>query len=99
MAAELIIAPEAQQDVDEAYDWYEDRRSGLGEDFLSCVDACIQAICRMPELHARVHEDYRRALVRRFPYGIFYEYTGGKVIVYGIFHASRDPQRWRNRLP
>ena len=49
MAAELIFAPEVQQDVDEAYSWYEDRRPGLGEDFLSCVDACIQVICRMPE--------------------------------------------------
>ncbi len=51
MVAELIIAPEAQQDVDEAYYWYENRRLGLGEEFLGCVDACIQAICRMPELH------------------------------------------------
>ena len=58
MAAELIIAPEAQQDVDEAYCWYEDRRPGLGEEFLGCVDACIQAICRMPDLHAKVHEGY-----------------------------------------
>ncbi|MBU0699124.1 MAG: type II toxin-antitoxin system RelE/ParE family toxin [Proteobacteria bacterium] len=98
MAAELIIAPEAQQDIDEAYSWYEDRRSGLGEEFLACVDACIQAICRTPELHAKVHEEYRRSLVRRFPYAIFYEYTGGKVIVYSIFHASRDPKKWRNRL-
>ncbi len=98
MAAELIIAPEAQQDVDEAYSWYEDRRPGLGEEFLGCVDACIRAICRMPELHAKVHEEYRRALVRRFPYAIFYEYTGGKVTVYCIFHASQDPKKWRYRL-
>lgn len=69
MAVELIIAPEAQQDVDEAYCWYEDRRLGLGEEFLGCVEACIQAICRMPELHVRIHEEYRRALVRRFPFG------------------------------
>ena len=55
MAAELIIAPEAQQDVDEAYRWYEDRRLGLGEEFLGCVDACIQAIWRMPELYAKAH--------------------------------------------
>lgn len=98
MAAELLIAPEAQQDVDEAYSWYEDRRPGLGEEFLGCVDAGIQAISRMPELYAKVHEEYRRALVRRFPYAIFYEYTGGKVIVYSIFHTSRDPNKWRNRL-
>jgi len=89
MAAELIIAPEAQQDVDEAYCWYEDRRPGLGEEFLGCVDACIQA---------KVHEEYRRALLRRFPYAIFYEYAGGKVIVYGTFHTSRDPKKWHSRL-
>jgi len=98
MVAELIIAPEAQQDVDGAYSWYEDRRPGLGEEFLSCVDACIQAISRMPELYAKVHEEYRRALVRRFPYAIFYEYTGGKVIVYSIFHTSRNPKKWRSRF-
>ena len=98
MAADLKIAPEAQQDVDGAYSWYEDRRPGLGEEFLGCLDACIQTISRMPELYAKVHEEYRRALVRRFPYAIFYEYTGGKVIVYSIFHTSRDPKKWRNRL-
>ena len=98
MAAELIIAPEAQQDVDEAYSWYEDRRPGVGEEFLGCVDGCLQAICRMPELYAKVHEEYRRALVRRFPYAIFYESVGGKVFVYSIFHTSRDPKKWRSRL-
>lgn len=98
MAAELIIVPEAQQDVDEAYCWYEDRRPGLGEEFLGCVDACIQAICRTPELHAKIHKEYRRTLVRRFPYAVFYEYTSGKVTVYSTFHAFRDPKKWRNRL-
>ena len=98
MVAELIIAPEAQQDVEEAYSWYEDRRPGLGEEFLGCVDACIQSISRMPELYAKVHEEYCRALVRRFPYTIFYEYTSGKVSVYSIFHTSRNPKKWRSRL-
>jgi toxin ParE1/3/4 len=99
MTAELVIAPEAAQDLDEAYGWYEGRRAGLGEEFLSCVDACIQAICRLPEMHARVHKEYRRALVRRFPYVVLYEYAAGTVIVYCVFHASRDPQKWRERLP
>ena len=98
MAAELIIAPEAAQDIDEAYGWYECQRAGLGEEFLNCVDACIQAICRMPEMHAKVYEDYRRGLVRRFPYAIFYEYAGGAVTVYCVFHTARDPAKWRQRL-
>ena len=99
MAAELIIAPEVEQDIGEAYGWYEVRRSGLGEEFLSCVDACIQQICRMPEMHAKVHEEYRRALVRRFPYAVFYEYAGGTVTAYCVFHTSRDQEKWRQRLP
>jgi plasmid stabilization system protein ParE len=98
MAVELIIAPEVQQDIADAYTWYEDHRPGLGEEFLGCVDACIHAICRIPELYSKVHEDYRRALVRRFPYAIFYEYTEGKVIVYSIFHTSQDPKKWKKRL-
>ena len=80
MAAELIIAPETVQDITEAYSWYEDRRSGLGEEFWSCVDACIEAIRRTPEIHDIVHENYRRGLVRRFPYAIFYEYAEDTIV-------------------
>jgi len=71
MAAELIIAPEAEEDVAGAYAWYESKRVGLGEDFLNSVDACIQTICRSPEIHGLKYKTYRRGLVRRFPYAEF----------------------------
>lgn len=99
MAAKLILAPEAELDVTEAYNWYEERRPGLGEEYLSCVDACIQRICRNPETFVKVHQDYRRAMVRRFPYVIFYEFDEGTVTVYCVFHTSRNPDKWRERLP
>ena len=99
MAAELIFAAEAEQDISEAYDWYEQRRLGLGEEFFSCVDACVQSIRRSPELLVKIHEEYRRALIRRFPYVIFYEYDGKAVTIYGVFHTSRNPGKWRERLP
>ena len=99
MAAELVIAPEAEQDVTEAYAWYENRRPGLGEEFLGSVDACVEAICRTPKIHGVVHENYRRGLVRRFPYAVFYEYAERTVTVYCVFHISRDPGKWRQRLP
>jgi plasmid stabilization system protein ParE len=98
MAAELNLAPEVEWDVLEAYAWYEGRRLGLGEEFLTCVDACIQVICRHPEMYAKVYADYRRALVRRFPYAVFYEYSENEVTVYCVFHTSRDPQKWREVL-
>ncbi len=97
MAVELLIAPEAQRDIEEAYSWYEDRRPGLGEEFLSCVEACVNMICRIPEACMKVHDEYRRALVRRFPYAVFYEYMEGKIFLYSIFHTSQNPEKWRNR--
>src|SRR5438105_7995511 len=98
MATELIIAPEAQQDLDDAYAGYESCRVRLGEEFLGSVDACVQGICRMPMMYAIVHENYHRALVRRFPYAIFYEYSDDRVTVYCVFQTTQDPDKWRERL-
>jgi plasmid stabilization system protein ParE len=98
MPVELFFAPEVQTDIGEAYAWYEERRPGLGEEFLSCVEACLSAIRRTPDLYAKVHEEYRRALVRRFPFAIFFESTKSTVTVYSVFHTSQDPQKWRHRL-
>ena len=98
MPAELIIAPEAELDIAEAREWYESRRAGLGEEFLSSVDACLESIRRWPAMYAVVHEDFRRALIRRFPYAVFYEQSGAIVTIYAVFHTSRDPEKWRRRL-
>ena len=71
MGAELIVAPEAERDIDAAYSWYEAQRVGLGEEFLSCVDACVQGIRRTAEGHRILYASYRRGLVRRFPFAVF----------------------------
>jgi plasmid stabilization system protein ParE len=99
MGAELVVAPEAELDIAEAYVWYEHRRTGLGEEFLTSVDACVEGIRRQPEMYPRVHENYRRSLIRRFPYAVFYEYAQSTATIYAVFHASRDPEKWRQRLP
>lgn len=99
MTRKLVIAPDAKQDLAQAYWWYEGQRSGLGDEFLSCVDARIETIHRSPTLYAVIQDNCRRALVRRFPYAIFYEYLDDVVMVFCIFHTSRDPEKWRRRLP
>jgi plasmid stabilization system protein ParE len=71
---------------------------GLGEEFLSSLDACIERMRRQPTLYAVVHEAYRRALIRRFPYAIFFEYLEETVTIYAVFHTARDPAKWRQRL-
>jgi len=95
----LILLPEAESDVAQGYIWYERQELGLGEEFLRCVDACIQLIRRNPEIYQVVYESYRRAVVRRFPYVIFYEHSDTTIIVYAVFHCSQDPNKWRGRFP
>jgi len=84
MAAELVIAPEAELDIAEAYAWYEGSRVGLGEEFLGSIDGCIQSIRRQPDMFSIIHEGYRRALIRRFPYAVFYEHADKAITVYAV---------------
>lgn len=98
MAADVIYAPEAEQDISDAYAWYEGRSPGLGEEFLRAVDACISAIARSPKAHQIVYQSYRRGVVRRFPYVVFYEENDTTVTIYCVFHTARDPDKWRERL-
>jgi plasmid stabilization system protein ParE len=71
----LTILPSAEQDIKEAYDWYEGQEFGLGSEFIGCVEACIDSIQRNLGSYQIIFETYRRAVVRRFPYVIFYEYN------------------------
>ena len=98
MVKSLITLAQAEQDIADAYDWYQRQEIGLGDEFLRCVDACIQFIAKNPEMYEFAHETYRRALVRRFPYAIFYEYVENVITIYAVFHCSQDPKKWRNRL-
>jgi len=56
VGAKLIVAPEAAIDIGDAYDWYEAPRVGLGEEFLTSVEARLESICRQPSTYPTVHE-------------------------------------------
>ena len=77
----VIYTPEAEQDVIAAYSWYEAREPGLGEEFLRCVEACVQNVQRHPQLYPVAVDEFRRALIRRFPFEIFYEPVGDHITV------------------
>lgn len=98
MAKSITLTPEAEDDADQGYFWYESKRIGLGREFLTAVDACLQSIIRNPKQYQVIYKDYRRAIVQRFPYSIFYEETSTEVVVYAIFNSRQDPEKWQERL-
>ena len=77
--------------------WYEDQRRGLGNRFLDEVVSAFSAISEAPRMFPSVHRNTRRALIRRFPFGVYYRIEGTEIVVVAVMHASRDPRRWKSR--
>jgi plasmid stabilization system protein ParE len=94
---QLLIRAAAAADVEEAYLWYQRQRAGLGEEFLAAVDAALRDIATHPKAYPVIHRETRRALLRRFPYAIFYRVYGETIIVIACMHGRRDPIRWKSR--
>ena len=97
MKYNLILRPEAEQDMQGAFGWYEDRVTGLGRQFLRHVDTAISHVNRSPLTCPAIYRSIRRKLTRRFPFGIFYLITDDKIIVLAVLHARRAPSLWQKR--
>ena len=91
------VFPEAESDIRTAYCWYEERRSGLGEEFILSLEAGFSAIQRQPELYQPIYKKVRRQLIKRFPYGVFYIYENETIVVIDVFHVKRNPKFWQQR--
>ena len=98
MTKRLLFTLEAEEDIAGAYSWYESREQGVGEDFLRCIWQCLETIQRNPQMYRIAVDEFRRALIRRFPFEVFYEATDESIVVYSVFHCAQNPAKWRKRL-
>jgi len=92
MTYTLRFLPEVEEDAVNGYLWYEAKSRGLGEDFLRMFYACADEILINPLLYQKVYQDFRRRLLRRFPYAIYFTIEKDQIIVFGLFHCARNPQ-------
>jgi plasmid stabilization system protein ParE len=93
----VLIRPAAAADVEDAFAWYERQRPGLGVDFRLELQAALDRVAEKPELYQMIRRDTRRALLRRFPYGVFYRVYPEAIVVVAVMHGRRDPRRWQSR--
>jgi len=94
----IIFTQAARAEIIAAQDWYESQTPGLGARFRGGLDIAIQRIAANPLQFPLVFRDVRRALLRRFPYGLFFRIQPNALTVIACFHASRDPQQWQRRV-
>jgi len=98
MEYKVLIRPEAEKDLDTAFLWYEDKRRGLGHDFILRVDAGLHFIARNPLACAPRYKGTRNSVIKRFPYKIIYLVVENLIIVLGIIHSRRNPHIVQQRL-
>jgi plasmid stabilization system protein ParE len=97
MSLPLVFHPDVQPELNDAYRWYEQQRAGLGQDFLTALDEVFARLQQTPEAHQLIYRDVRRALPRRFPYGVYYRVHPDRVEVIAVQHSRRDPRQWQSR--
>jgi len=93
----VVFRAAATVDVEAAYEWYESQRRGLGREFRTEVDAAVELISGTQLAFPLVRRNIRRALLRRFPYALFYRVVGDEAVVEACIHGKQHPRAWRSR--
>jgi len=92
----LLVKEEALQDMVDAFNWYERKRTGLGVEFLDEVDVYYNRICKAPE-HYQSHRGQRIVVMNRFPYKVVYEIEVETIVAYAVYHDKRNPEKLAER--
>ena len=98
MTLELRLRPEAELELADAALWYEGQGLGLGHQFLDEALAAFSTITETPLMYPIVHRNTRRALIHRFPFGVYYRVETSTIVVVAVMHGSRDPRSWKSRM-
>ena len=98
MTFNIYFRPDAESDIEEASRWYEQQRVGLGADFLDEVLRYCELISTNPNIYPEIYKSFRRAIINRFPFGIFYKVEEQSIIIIAVMHGSRHPKKWQKRM-
>lgn len=87
----------ARREFDEAVDYYESKRAGLGRRFTRAIERVLEQILEQPDRFAEAMDEVREAPVLKFPYAIYYSFAKDTVVILSVFHTSRNPDVWQDR--
>lgn len=94
----IRFSPEADAELTEARQWYSHQRKDLDLEFMQCIDDALSRVVKNPYFFPIVYQSLRRAVVRRFPFAVFYEVGSEELHVIAVFHSRRDPEIWKARV-
>jgi plasmid stabilization system protein ParE len=97
VSLQLIVSREAQSDIREAVAHFRGISSTLSMRFGVELETTYSFIIAHPELYPVVYKNFRRALLHRFPYSVFYIVDGSVVLIVGVVHQAREEETWKRR--
>ena len=98
MTLAIDFLPQAESEIEAASLWYEEQSPGLGFRFLFAIDAALRRASENPLSFPRELRRTRKAVIRRFPYVVFYAVEKERILVTGVFHGRRHPRSWADRI-
>lgn len=97
MIPRVFFHESADNELNEAADYYESQVKGLGHAFLNDVQLTIDFIQANPDSSPRILKAVRKCVLRRFPYSILYSTKDNEILILAIAHQKRRPYYWRSR--
>ena len=93
----LELTSSAELDAAQAALTYEIEKPGLGSAFEEQLDAVLVRVAEGPWHFPAIDGDIRRALLKRFPFGVFFVVLPDKITVIAVLHLHRHPDTWKQR--
>ena len=97
MLRRVVVEPQSGLDIQAAAVGYEDQQSGLGVRFLAELDLVFGRIKENPLQFPLLEGDVCRALLRHFPYGVYFLTESHELKVLAVLHLHRRPDVWKSR--
>lgn len=97
MTYSISIAEAAENDIREAFLWYEDQKENLGSTFENLVNKAVDSIQSNPLKTQVRYGNTRVFFLRKFPYGIHFQINENHILIVAVFHTSKDSEKWQSR--
>lgn len=93
----IELSSEAEDDFEKSYEFYATENEKTADNYYKEVDNSLKKIANSPQLYPKVHRNVRKYVIKKFPFIIYYKVTNLVIRIIAIFHASRNPEIWKNR--
>lgn len=89
----LQYTDRSKEDIELSFRWYELQRKGLGFEFLECIEKSINSIISFPEMYQIAYSHFRRCVINKFPFSIFYTVEKRIIVIHSVFDNRQDPEK------